>query len=319
MNQMKQILTLFGYDTSFFTCVDSKPQWICNPRGEGCPIYPLHLYTCNNIPGYILLDCCWVTVNKPHRLGLGFSIGYGPYTCRRDRPDYEHGECNMVQVEGQMTISGKDVPLSFMTRIKRSVFDTDEYRPGQFQCYVYDIKRTPSDPTSVLLYTDVKLSTRVGVGVDVDVKKVGTCIASDFAYYTRNTKNIGLSEVCNQLVLDWMGPETETQIAHLLPHLAELTVTILGPISFKFFAKLENLDALYINIPPDVTNDVLSTYFELDEEGYLVNMDRLNTLSFLYAPQLSNYHVPIRVDSVLDVGYITRGVNVGSNIVYNIK
>lgn len=117
-------------------------------------------------------------------------------------------------------------------------------------------------------------------------------------------------EVCERLTLTWRGPKSITRVAHLLPHVRVLDLTIQGPIGFKFFDMLERLETLYIQI------DRVES-MSLDEEGYLVNMNRLITLEIIHSRGEACY-IPIRVDYVADTRRVVDGVCIGCRVVHRV-
>lgn len=87
----------------------------------------------------------------------------------------------------------------------------------------------------------------------------------------------------------WTGPSTLTYIAHLLPHVRHLTITIKAPISFKFFDKLERIVRLSINTSRG------AAYVQLNPSGYLFDIPLLEELEIGWCLGLADAQIPVRV------------------------
>lgn len=93
---------------------------------------------------------------------------------------------------------------------------------------------------------------------------------------------------CQRIV--YLGPESETLVAHTLPLVTYLHLTIAGPISFKFFERLHSIEYIFVEF------DAAEVEMELDPEGYLINMKQLKCLELDFNQYNGSF--PYKIDAL---------------------
>lgn len=320
---LNSVLALFGYDPRHFVSVRpqvinepsvdalyvTKKTWLYNPDTwfRSNINYPAYLYTgCHGTLTYCMYDLYRAVHILPSEVDVSLRV-YSSITAHYSH-NWDH-TYRIIRDGGMVRLNDVAdytlLPLLVVsTLIDRFVdyrgkpsINTDRYmysRLGDISLYSYT--HSLDNSGSVELLHNL---------IDVTPYNVGLCMSVS---------------VCDIINFTWAGPGSDTAIAHLLPRVQELFLALEAPISFKFFEKLTSIRALHIELRN--RNMIICYYSDLDPEGYLINMEKLDELSIYVTSSHDDPipededppYIPIKLDSCVHLFVDTPGTIVGSQI-----